>query len=132
MSRILKSWIAALLLMLLAGCALQAVAPPPDRFLVYFTEMSATLSPAARQIVADAAGRARATNTRSIRIEGRSSAIGSPAANQRLAEHRAEAVAAELAKDGLDRATFGQVWIGETGSGDTGVADRRVDIVLER
>ena len=40
--------------------------------------------------------------------------------------------AAELAKDGLDRATFGQVWIGETGSGDTGVADRRVDIVLER
>ena len=100
--------------------------------MVYFTEMSATLSPAARQIVADAAGRARATNTRSIRIEGRSNAIGSPAANQRLAEHRAEAVAAELAKDGLDRATFGQVWIGETGSGDTGVADRRVDIVLER
>src|SRR6266446_7252730 len=96
------------------------------------TEMSATLSSAARQIVADAAGRARATNTRSIRIEGRSNAIGSPAANQRLAEHRAEAVAAELAKDGLDRATFGQVWIGETGSGDTGVADRRVDIVLER
>ena len=34
MSRILKSWIAALLLMLLAGCALQAVGPPPDRFLV--------------------------------------------------------------------------------------------------
>jgi len=80
--------------MLLAGCALQAVAPPPDRFLVYFTEMSATLSPAARQIVADAAGRARATNTRSIRIEGRANAIGSPAANQHLAEHRAEAVAA--------------------------------------
>src|SRR4029077_16600212 len=130
MSRILKSWIAALLLMLLAGCALQAVAPPPDRFLVYFTEMSATLSSAARQIVADAAGRARAantrgrrtdgrararTNTRRTRIEGPRNAIGSPAANQRLAEHRAEAVAAELAKDGLDRATFGQVWIGETG-----------------
>jgi outer membrane protein OmpA-like peptidoglycan-associated protein len=56
----------------------------------------------------------------------------SPTANQHLAETRSQVVVDELARDGLDRATFRQVLIGQTGSGDPSVAERRVDIVLER
>ena len=79
----------------------------------------------------------RAQTARNARASSEEcSAAGGAAHRAKIAAARrftsAEAVAAELAKDGLDRATFGQVWIGETGSGDTGVADRRVDIVLER
>jgi outer membrane protein OmpA-like peptidoglycan-associated protein len=69
---------------------------------------------------------------RAIRIEGRASATGSPTANQYLVQTRTQVVADELQKNGLDRATFKQVWIGQTGSDDPSVAERRVDIVLER
>ena len=129
----IKPWIGALLLVLLAACVPQAGPQPSEvgRFLVYFDEFSANLTPEARQVVADAVARARQTNAHSIRIEGRASATGSPTANQYLAATRSQVVADELAKDGLNPATFRQVRIGQTGSGDPSVAERRVDIVLE-
>jgi peptidoglycan-associated lipoprotein len=123
----------ALLIAALAACAPQA--PPPSeagRFLVYYDEFSANMTPAAQQTVADAARRAREVGARAIRIEGRASATGSPTANQYLVQTRTQVVADELQKNGLDRATFKQVWIGQTGSDDPSVAERRVDIVLER
>jgi outer membrane protein OmpA-like peptidoglycan-associated protein len=126
----IRPWLCGVLLGLLAACV--QAAPDSGRFLVYFDEVSANLTPEARQVVANAVSRARETTPRSIRIEGRASATGLPAGNQRLAETRSQAVADELARGGLDRATFRQVWIGETGSGDPSVAERRVDIVLER
>jgi outer membrane protein OmpA-like peptidoglycan-associated protein len=125
----MRPWLCGSFLGLLVACA--QVVPDTGRFLVYFDEVSANLTPEARQVVANAATRARETSARSIRIEGRASATGSPAGNQRLAEARSQAVADELARDGLDRATFRQAWIGETGSGDPSVAERRVDIILE-
>ena len=120
----------ALLLLLLAAC----VAPSTDngRFLVFFDEFSANLTPEARKVVADAVSRVRETGTRSIRIEARASATGSPAANQRLAETRSQVVADELRADGISPAMLRQVPIGQTGSGDPSVAERRVVIVLER
>jgi len=120
----------AALLALLAAC----VQPATDngRFLVFFDEFSANLTPEAHKVVADAVRRARETSTRSIRIEARASATGSPAANQRLAETRSQVVADELAAGGLSPAMLHQVPIGQTGSGDPSVAERRVDIVLER
>src|SRR5437868_418922 len=93
---------------------------------------SADLTPDAHKVVADAVRRMRETGTRSVRIEARASATGSPAANQRLAETRSQVVADELAADGLSPAMLHQVPIGQTGSGDPSVAERRVDIVLER
>jgi peptidoglycan-associated lipoprotein len=128
----IRPWLCGLLLGLLVACVQATSQPDSGRFLVYFDEVSANLTPQAHRIVADAVTRARETNARSIRIEGRASATGSSGGNQRLAEARSQVVADELARDGLDRATFRQVWIGETGSGDPGVAERRVDIVLER
>jgi len=132
MFSMMRPWLCGLLLGLLVACVQAAPQPgDADRFLVYFDEFSANLTPEARRVVADAVTRARETKARSIRIEGRASATGSPTANQHLAETRSQVVVDELARDGLDRATFRQVSIGQSGSGDPSVAERRVDIVLE-
>jgi outer membrane protein OmpA-like peptidoglycan-associated protein len=130
MSAVTRHLCCAALLVLLAGC----VAPSTDngRFLVFFDEFSANLTPDAHKVVADAVRRVRETGTRSVRIEARASATGSPTANQRLAETRSQVVADELATDGISPTMLHQVPIGQTGSGDPSVAERRVDIVLER
>ena len=120
----------ALLLALLAGCV--PMSADNGRFLVYFNEFSANLTPAARTVLADAARQARETGTRMLRIEARASATGSPEANRRLAEMRSQVVADELRADGVSPAMLRQVPIGQTGSGDPSVAERRVDVVLER
>ena len=60
------------------------------RFLVFFNEFSANLTPEAHTVIADAARRARETGSRAVRIEARASATGSPVANQRLEELRAK------------------------------------------
>jgi peptidoglycan-associated lipoprotein len=130
MSGIRSSLPCALVFVLLAACA--PMGADNGRFLVYFDEFSANLTPEARTVLADAARKARETNSRSVRIEARASATGSPVANQRLAETRSQVVADELAKDGISPAMLRQVPIGQTGSGDPSVAERRVDVVLEQ
>jgi outer membrane protein OmpA-like peptidoglycan-associated protein len=129
-----RRWFAATLLLGLAACA-PAMGPSPadiDRIPVYFDEFSADLSPQAIQLVGDAARRARESNARAIRVEGFASATGSAAANKALAQTRTQVVTDELAKLGVPPAIVRQVPIGQTGSQDPGVAERRVDIVLER
>ena len=120
----------ALLLAFVAACA--PMGADSGRFLVFFDEFSANLTPEAHAVIANAAQRVRETRSRAIRIEARASATGSPAANQRLAETRSQVVADELAKDGISPAMLRQVPIGQTGSGDPTVAERRVDVVLEQ
>ena len=121
---------AASLLVLLAACA--PLGTDAGRFLVYFDEFSANLTPEAHSVIANAAQRVRETRSRAVRIEARASATGSPVANQRLAETRSQVVADELAKDGISPSMLRQVPIGQTGSGDPTVAERRVDVVLEQ
>lgn len=104
----------------------------PGRFLVYFDEFSANLTQQARAMIADAAKRAREEKATAVRIEARASATGSQLANRYLALTRSQVVADELAKDGLDPGMLRQVAIGQTGSDDPSVAERRVDIVIER
>jgi outer membrane protein OmpA-like peptidoglycan-associated protein len=102
-----------------------------SRVLIYFDEFSANLTQEARTILGDVARRAREEKAKAVRIEARASATGSQLANRYLAMTRAQVVADELAKDGLDPGTLRQVVIGQTGSDDPSVADRRVDIVFE-
>src|SRR3977135_3337976 len=71
----------ALFFAVLAACAPMGV--DNGRFLVYFDEFSANLTPEARAVLADAAKRARETSSRLVRIEARASATGSPAPNPR-------------------------------------------------
>ena len=130
MSRIRSILPSALLLAFVAGCA--PTGTDAGRFLAFFDEFSANLTPEAHAVIANAAQRVRETRSRAVRIEARASATGSPVANQRLAETRSQVVADELAKDGISAAMLRQVPIGQTGSGDPTVAERRVDVVLEQ
>lgn len=116
----------------LAGCAAPGSMQEGERFLVYFDEFSANITPQAQSVIDEAAAKAKATSAKAIRIEAHASATGSPAANQKLSETRAQVVADALQKDGINPAMIRQVAAGQTPTGDTSVADRRVDVVLER
>jgi outer membrane protein OmpA-like peptidoglycan-associated protein len=102
-----------------------------SRYLVYFDEFSANLSPVATAVVADAAKRARESGARAIVVEARASATGTAQTNRKLAETRSSIVADQLQADGIARAMIQQVPIGQTGSNDPSVAERRVDIIIE-
>jgi OmpA-OmpF porin, OOP family len=119
-------------LLAVAAVASPAVAQDNTRFLIYFDEFSANLTQKSRDVIADAAKQARESNAKAVRVEARASATGSATANKYLAMTRSQVVADELAKDGINPEIVQQVPIGQTGSEDPSVAERRVDIVLDR
>lgn len=102
------------------------------RFLVYFNEFSAYLSPDAKTMIAKAANEAKATGAKSITVQARASATGTVQTNKYLAMTRASIVADQLEADGIDAAMVQQEPIGQTGSKDPSVFNRRVDIILHR
>jgi outer membrane protein OmpA-like peptidoglycan-associated protein len=102
------------------------------RFLVYFDEFSANLSDEAKATIADAAKRARDTGAKAIVVQARASATGRPETNKYLAQTRSSIVADQLEEDGIARTMIQQEPIGQTGSSDPSVYNRRVDIILER
>ena len=104
--------------------------PEIGRYLVYFNEFSANLSPDALNVIGEAAQYAKENRAKAIRVEGRASATGSPAANQHLTETRTQVVYDALQKDGVDPTIIQQQPLGQTTTTDTTVMDRRVDIVL--
>jgi OmpA-OmpF porin, OOP family len=101
------------------------------RYLVYFDEFSAFLSDEAKTIIAEAAKRARETGAHRIVIQARASATGTSETNKYLAQTRSSIVADQLEADGVSRAMIQQQPIGQTGSSDPTVTNRRVDIILE-
>jgi outer membrane protein OmpA-like peptidoglycan-associated protein len=101
------------------------------RFLVYFDEFSAFLSNEAKTIIADAAKRARETGAHRIVVQARASATGTAETNKYLAQTRSSIVTDQLEADGIARAMVRQEPIGQTGSNDPTVTERRVDIILE-
>ena len=102
------------------------------RFLVYFDEFSANLSDEAKATIADAAKRARDSGAKIIVVQARASATGRPETNKYLAQTRSSIVADQLEEDGIARTMIRQEPIGQTGSSDPSVYNRRVDIILER
>jgi outer membrane protein OmpA-like peptidoglycan-associated protein len=102
------------------------------RFLVYFDEFSANLSNEAKATIADAAKRARETGVKTIVVQARASATGRPETNKYLAQTRSSIVTDQLEDDGVARTMIRQEPIGQTGSSDPSVYNRRVDVILER
>jgi outer membrane protein OmpA-like peptidoglycan-associated protein len=102
------------------------------RFLVYFDEFSANLSDEAKATIADAAKRARDSGAKTIVVQARASATGRPETNKYLAQTRSSIVADQLEEDGIAQTMIRQEPIGQTGSADPSVYNRRVDIILER
>jgi len=101
------------------------------RFLVYFDEFSAFLSDEAKTIIADAAKRARETGAHKVVVQARASATGTAETNKYLAQTRSSIVTDQLEADGIERTMIRQEPIGQTGSSDPSVYNRRVDILLE-
>jgi OmpA-OmpF porin, OOP family len=102
------------------------------RFLVYFDEFSANLSDEAKSVISDAAKRAKATGAKGIVVQARASATGKAETNKYLAQTRSSIVADQLEEDGIARTLIKQEPIGQTGSSDPSVYNRRVDIILQR
>ena len=102
------------------------------RFLVYFDEFSANLSDEAKRVIADAAKRAHETGAKAIVVQARASATGTAETNKYLAQTRTSIVTDQLEEDGIARSMIKQEPIGQTGSSDPTVYNRRVDIILER
>ena len=121
----------------LAGAQTPATPTTPPtadipRLLVYFDEFSANLSDEAKATIADAAKRARETGAKAIVVQARASATGKPETNKYLAQTRSSIVTDQLEEDGIPRTMIRQEPIGQTGSNDPSVYNRRVDIILER
>jgi outer membrane protein OmpA-like peptidoglycan-associated protein len=130
--------LAFLLVTLASATAAGAQTPPANtgaaeipRFLVYFDEFSANLSDEAKATIADAAKRARDTGAKAIVVQARASATGRPETNKYLAQTRSSIVTDQLEEDGITRTMVRQEPIGQTGSSDPSVYNRRVDIILE-
>jgi outer membrane protein OmpA-like peptidoglycan-associated protein len=111
------------------AAAAQAEVP---RFLIYFDEFSAYLSPRAKAIIAKVAKEAKETGVKSITVQARASATGTVQTNKYLAMTRASIVADQLEADGIEPSMVQQEPIGQTGSHDPSVFNRRVDIILHR
>jgi len=101
-----------------------------SRYLVYFNEFSAYLSPDALNVITTASQRAKEVGAKTVLVQGRASATGSPVANQHLTETRTQVVYDALQKDGVNPTIIRQQPLGQTTTTDTSVMDRRVDIVL--
>ena len=126
------------------------VAPPPvaepqpapqapavaRTYLVFFDWDRADLTDRARQIITEAAGGARRVSATRIEVAGHADRSGTPQYNQRLSQRRADAVAAELVRQGVSRSDISITAFGEsrplvqTADGVREPQNRRVEIVL--
>jgi opacity protein-like surface antigen len=114
-----------------------APAPAPARsYLVFFDWDKATLTPRAQQIIKEAADNSTKVKFTQIEVNGYTDTSGTPQYNQGLSMRRAQAVAAELVKDGVPQAAISIQGFGEThllvptGPGVREPQNRRVEIII--
>jgi outer membrane protein OmpA-like peptidoglycan-associated protein len=112
-------------------------APAPARtYLVFFDWDRSDLSDRARQIIAEAAQNSTRVQTTQIEVQGNADRSGTPAYNQRLSLRRAQTVAAELVRDGVNQSEIAIQAFGdtrplvETAAGVREPQNRRVEIIL--
>lgn len=114
-----------------------APAPVSRSYLVFFDWDKATLTDRARQIVAEAAANSTKVQYTRIQVNGYTDTSGTPRYNMGLSIRRAQAVAAELVKDGVPRAAIAIQGFGEThllvptGPGVREPQNRRVEIIIQ-
>jgi len=120
-----------------APVPMAAPAPAPARsYLVFFDWDKATLTPRAQQIIAEAAANSTKVKYTQIQVNGYTDTSGTPQYNQGLSIRRAQAVAAELVKDGVPKGAISIQGFGEThllvptGPGVREPQNRRVEIII--
>jgi len=106
-------------------------------YLVFFDWDKSDLTARARQIIADAAGASQRQSVTRIEVAGHADTSGTPQYNQGLSMRRAQAVAAELVRDGVKQDAIAISAFGDTkplvptGPGVREPQNRRVEIVLK-
>jgi len=120
-----------------APAPIAAPAPAPSRsYLVFFDWDKASLTDRARQIIKDAADNSTRVQYTRIEVNGYTDTSGKPQYNQGLSVRRAQAVAAELAKDGVPQSAINIQGFGDThllvstGPGVREPQNRRVEIII--
>jgi len=115
----------------------QAVAPVPKSYLVFFDFNKSDLTAQATQIVDQAASNAGPAKVTRLTVTGHTDTVGSDAYNMRLSRRRAESVAARLEKDGIPASEIEIVAKGKrdllvpTADGVKEPQNRRVQIVYD-
>jgi OmpA-OmpF porin, OOP family len=118
-----------------APAAVPAQAPARS-YLVFFDWDKATLTDRARQIIREAADNSTKVQYTRIEVNGYTDTSGTPRYNQGLSVRRAQAVAAELVKDGVPRNAISIQGFGDThllvptGPGVREPQNRRVEIII--
>lgn len=106
-------------------------------YIVFFDWDKAVLTDRARQIVSEAAQNSKRVQLTQIEVNGYTDTSGTPQYNQGLSVRRAQAVAAELVKDGVPRGEISIHGFGEThplvptGPNVREPQNRRVEIILK-
>jgi outer membrane protein OmpA-like peptidoglycan-associated protein len=123
-----------------APVAPPAAAVPPSpvsrSYLVFFDWDKADLTDRARQIVSEAAANSTKVQYTRLEVNGYTDTSGTPKYNQGLSVRRAQAVAAELVKDGVPKSAITIQGFGEThllvatGPGVREPQNRRVEIII--
>lgn len=118
--------------------ATAAPAPAPTRsYLVFFAWDKADLTDRAKQVIAEAAAASTRVEHTRIEVNGYADRTGTAQGNQRLSRQRAQAVAAELVRDGVARETIDIEAFGEThplvptAPGVREPQNRRVEIIVQ-
>jgi outer membrane receptor protein involved in Fe transport len=115
----------------------QAPAPMPHSYLVFFDFNKSDLTPQAVSIVNQAAANAGPAKVTQLTVTGHTDTVGSDAYNMRLSRRRAESVAAQLEKDGIPSSEIQIVAKGKrdllvpTADGVKEPQNRRVQIVYD-
>ncbi|MDR3529130.1 MAG: OmpA family protein [Rhodopila sp.] len=111
--------------------------PVSRSYLVFFDWDKADLTDRARQIVSEAAANSTKVQYTRLEVNGYTDASGTPKYNQGLSVRRAQAVAAELVKDGVPRNAITIQGFGDThplvptGAGVREPQNRRVEIIIK-
>jgi OOP family OmpA-OmpF porin len=120
-----------------ASAAAPAPAAAPARsYLVFFDWDRSNLTDRARQIIREAADNSTRVQYTRIEVNGYTDTSGTPQYNQGLSVRRANAVKAELIKDGVPAAAITTQGFGEThllvptGQGVREPQNRRVEIII--
>lgn len=122
-----------------AAPAPMAAAPSPisRSYLVFFDWDKADLTDRARQIVSEAATNSTKVQYTQLEVNGYTDTSGTAKYNQGLSVRRAQAVAAELVKDGVPKSAITIQGFGEThplvptGEGVREPQNRRVEIIIK-
>jgi OOP family OmpA-OmpF porin len=121
-----------------APVAAAVPASPVSRsYLVFFDWDKANLTDRARQIVSEAAANSTKVQYTRLEVNGYTDTSGTPKYNEGLSVRRAQAVAAELVKDGVPKAAITIQGFGEThllvptGDGVREPQNRRVEIIIK-